>query len=88
MTTYVIVILQREDLLKSVIHIYPEDSHGNRLTAVRLGTTTTIQASSEEVSPLDLAALFDRWAQEIREQVGAPQDGVVVADFTPSGGAA
>jgi hypothetical protein len=80
------------------IHIHPEDSKGHRLTAVRLGSTT-IQTASE-VSPLDLAALFDRWAEAIRSLVGAPQDGVVVApwqapdsalveaDFTPSGGAA
>jgi hypothetical protein len=69
------------------IHLHPKDSNGHRLTAVRLGSTT-IQTQPDEVSPLDLAALFDRWAKEIRSQVGASQDGVVVADFTPSGGAA
>jgi dihydroorotase-like cyclic amidohydrolase len=68
------------------IHLHPEDANGNRLAAVRFGTTT-IQTQPDEVSPLDLAALFDRWAQEIREQVGVLHP-LVEADFTPSGGAA
>jgi hypothetical protein len=87
MTTYVNVIVGRKDLDDTRVHIHPENSAGNRLAAVRIGDAT-IQTARDEIDPLDLAALFDRCAQEIREQVGAPQDGIVVADFTPSGGAA
>jgi hypothetical protein len=87
MTTYINVIIDREDLHEATIHFHPEDSDGHRMVAVRLTGRTTIQTAAD-VSPLDFAALFDRWAQEIRSQVGAPQDGVVVADFTPTGGAA
>jgi hypothetical protein len=88
MHTIVSVIVTGPDIASAhdPIHLHPEDSNGHRLTAVRLGSTT-IQTQPDEVSPLDLAALFDRWAKEIRSQA-IPESSLVEADFTPSGGAA
>jgi hypothetical protein len=92
------VIVSRQDLDDEAVFLHDEDGDGHRLCAVRLGSTT-IQ-THRDLDPLDLASLFDRWAEEIRSLVGAPQDGVVLApwqapeaalveaDFTRSGGAA
>jgi hypothetical protein len=81
------VIVGPQDLNDEAVYLHDEDGDGHRLTAVRLGNTT-IQTQPDEVSPLDLAALFDRWAQEIRERLGVLHPLVETPDFTPSGGAA
>jgi hypothetical protein len=80
------VIVSRQDLNDEAVYLHDEDGDGHRLCAVRLGSTT-IQ-THRDLDPLDLAALFERWAEEIRAQVAPERVALVVADFTPSGGAA